>query len=162
MPGTPLSELLAGPRCAEALRAVGSAARLHRTTPPAGSSLRSRGRAGGHPGLGAVGSLRLIHRDLHDGQFLLTTDAAGDFTDNGVGLLDFELNLLLRRRQGVLADAESAVEALLTGYQPDKDTTSRVATYRALAARRLAAVYAFRAPNLVTSLPTSQSCCASG
>ena len=122
-------------------------------------------------------SLRLIHRDLHDGPFLLATDAAGDFTDNGVGLLDFDLmaagdpaldlanlveHLLLRRRQGVLADAESAVEALLTGYQPDKDTTSRVATYRALAARRLAAVYAFRAPNLVTSLPTSQSCCASG
>ena len=89
-----------------------------------------------------MGSLRLIHRDLHDGPFLLATDAAGDFTDNGVGLLDFDLmaagdpaldlanlveHLLLRRRQGVLADAESAVEALLTGHQPDEDTSSRVA-----------------------------------
>ena len=44
LPGTPLSELLAGPRCDEALCAVGGAvARLHGTAPPAGSSVHGPG-----------------------------------------------------------------------------------------------------------------------
>ena len=187
LPGTPLSELLAGPRCEEALYAVGGAvARLHRTAPPAGSSVHGPGdelavtegweqwaRSYGiplsppvdTPPPGAPTSLRLIHRDLHDGQFLLGVGAAGRFTDEGVGLLDFDLmaagdpaldlanlveHLLLRGRQGVLADPDSAVQALLTGYRPDEDTSSRVTSYRALSARRVAVVYAFRAPNLVT------------
>lgn len=188
LPGTPLSDLLAGPHRHEALRAVGSAiARLHRTPPPPGSSLhgpadelavtlaweasaRSYGLPiaamhSGSPPPAPPRSLRLIHRDLHDGQFLLTRDSAGHFTDNGVGLLDFDLmaagdpaldlanlmeHLLLRRRQGVIPDAESAVQALLSGYQPDEDTRSRLDSYRALAARRLSAVYAFRTSNLVT------------
>ena len=93
LPGTPLSELLAGPRCDEALRAVGGAvARLHGTAPPAGSSVHGPGdelavtegwerwaRSYGIPLPPPVDapppvastSLRLIHRDLHDGQFLL-------------------------------------------------------------------------------------------
>lgn len=187
LPGTPLSELLSGPRCDEALHAVGSAvARLHAVTPPAGSSVHGpddeaavTGRwerwasaygirlpkAVDAPPPAAPGGLRLIHRDLHDGQLLLEAGADGRFTDNGVGLLDFDLmaagdpaldlanlveHLHLRRRQGVLADAGSAVEALLSGYRPDHAVTSRIAGYRALAARRLAVVYAFRAPDLVT------------
>ena len=187
LPGTPLSALLAGPHRDEALRAVGAAvARLHRTAPPAGSSVHgpddevavTRGWERSAQAYGitlAPGvesplpapptSLRLIHRDLHDGQFLLTRDGAGHFTDNGVGLLDFDLmaagdpaldlanlveHLWLRWRQGMIPDAESAAEALLNGYQPDEDTSSRVTSYRAPSARRLAAVYAFRAPNLVT------------
>lgn len=187
LPGTPLSELLAGPRCHEALFAVGAAvARLHCTAPPAGSSVHGPGdevavTEGWERWAQAYGmplptpaatpwpapstTLRLIHRDLHDGQFLLGVDADGRFTDTGVGLLDFDLmaagdpaldlanlieHLLLRGRQGVLADPASAVQALLSGYRPDEDTSSRVTSYRALSARRLAAVYAFRAPNLVT------------
>ena len=187
LPGTPLSELLAGPRCDEALRAVGGAvARLHGTPPPAGSSVHGPGDElavtegwerwarsygislpppVGTPRPAQSTSLHLIHRDLHDGQFLLAVDDAGGFTADGVGLLDFDLmaagdpaldlanlveHLLLRGRQGVLTDPDSAVEALLSGYRPDEDTSSRVTSYRALSARRLAAVYAFRAPNLVT------------
>ena len=187
LPGTPLPELLAGPRCDEALRAVGEAvARLHATAPPAGSSVHGPGdelavtegwerwaRSYGIPLPPPVAaplpvastSLRLIHRDLHDGQFLLGVDAGGRLTADGVGLLDFDLmaagdpaldlanlveHLLLRGRQGVLTDPESAVEALLSGYRPDEDTSSRVISYRALSARRLAAVYAFRATDLVT------------
>jgi thiamine kinase-like enzyme len=73
--------------------------------------------------------------------------AAGDPALDLANLIE---HLVLRARQGVIADEESAVEALLQGYQPDEDTSSRVATYRALAARRLVAVYAFRTTNLVT------------
>jgi hypothetical protein len=39
---------------------------------------------------------------------------------------------------------------LLSGYRPDEDVSSRVTSYRAPSARRLAAVYALRASNLVT------------
>jgi aminoglycoside phosphotransferase (APT) family kinase protein len=187
LPGTPLSQLLAGPRRDEALHAVGAAvARLHSVAPPAGSSLHGPGdeqavtaswerwgRAYGIevppsadlPAPAAPPSLRLIHRDLHDGQLLLDVDAGGRFTDTGVGFLDFDLmaagdpaldlanlveHLHLRERQGVLVDAGSAVRALLSGYRPDHGVTSRLTAYRALTARRLAVVYAFRAPNLVT------------
>ena len=73
--------------------------------------------------------------------------AAGDPALDLANLIE---HLLLRRRQGVLADPASAVQALLSGYRPDEDVSSRVDSYRALAARRLAVVYAFRAPNLVT------------
>lgn len=108
---------------------------------------------------------RLIHRDLHDGQLMLERDANGHYADNGVGLLDFDLmaagdpaldlanlleHLALRARQRVLPDADPAVEALLAGYQPSQDVLTRVSAYRALAARRLEVVYAFRAANLVT------------
>jgi hypothetical protein len=184
--GTPLSALLAGPRAGKALRAVGAAvARLHRCEPPGGTPVHGpadevavttgwerAARAYGLPVPDAVEvlppsppALRLIHRDLHDGQLLLASDADGRFTAAGVGLLDFDLmaagdpaldlanlieHLVLRAHQGVIADEDSAVEALLQGYQPDEDTSSRVATYRALAARRLVAVYAFRTTNLVT------------
>ena len=220
LPGTPLSELLSGPRAEEALRAVGSAlARLHRCPPPAGATVHgpqdevavttrwedwartyqlpvrapeprapeprvpgSRVPESGAPeshsavdastaesdGGGpqpAVSSLRVIHRDLHDGQLLLTSGLDGRFQADGVGLLDFDLvaagdpaldlanlieHLHLRERQGTLADAESAARALLDGYGPDEDVLDRVISYRALAARRLAALYCFRAPNLAT------------
>lgn len=187
--GTPLSDLLAGPGAPDALRAVGGAvARLHRCPPPAGSSRHGPAEevavtAGwersarafalslpdGGPDPGAEPppppALRLIHRDLHDGQLLLVRDDDGGFTEAGVGLLDFDLmaagdpaldlanlieHLRLRARQGVIADEDAAIEALLQGYQPDEATISRVSAYRALAARRLAAVYAFRATSLVT------------
>lgn len=113
----------------------------------------------------AVSSLRVIHRDLHDGQLLLTSGPDGRFQADGVGLLDFDLvaagdpaldlanlieHLHLRERQGTLADAESAARALLDGYGPDEDVLDRVIPYRALAARRLEALYCFRAPNLAT------------
>ena len=73
--------------------------------------------------------------------------AAGD---PALDLANLVEHLWLRWRQGMIPDAESAAEALLNGYQPDEDTSSRVTSYRAPSARRLAAVYAFRAPNLVT------------
>jgi hypothetical protein len=188
LPGVPLPELLTGPRAEEALTVVGTAvARLHRCAPPAGSSLHGPAdevavtegwerwaRAYGLPPLDAVRNdpcpppprrLQLIHRDLHDGQFLLSADADGRLTADGVGLLDFDLmaagdpaldlanlieHLHLRFRQRVLPDANSAVEALLGGYDPDDDVLSRVTFYRALAARRLAGLYSFRTTNLVT------------
>jgi hypothetical protein len=68
-------------------------------------------------------------------------------TDAGVGLLDVDLmaagdlaldlairteHLLLPGRQGVLADPDSAGQALLSGYWPDEDVSSRVTSYRAL------------------------------
>ncbi len=102
-----------------------------------------------------------IHRDLHDGQLLVSDDGGAD----GVGLLDFDLlaagdpaldlanlieHLRLRGRQGVLADPDAAIAALLDGYGPDAGIRQRIPGYRALTARRLAAVYAFRAPDLVT------------
>jgi hypothetical protein len=189
LPGVPLPELLTGPRAEEALTVVGTAvARLHRCAPPAGSSLHGPAdevavtegwerwaRAYGLPPLDAVRdapsypppppTLRLIHRDLHDGQFLLSADADGRLTADGVGLLDFDLmaagdpaldlgnlveHLYLRARQGTLSDPDSARNALLAGYDPDDATTSRIAAYRTLTARRLTALYAFRVPNLVT------------
>ncbi|MFT4165413.1 MAG: phosphotransferase [Microlunatus sp.] len=205
LPGTPLSELLSGPRAVEALQAVGSAlARLHRCPPPAGATVHGpqdevavttrwedwartyqlpvrapesgapeadvaadaatvRSDSGGPPT--PASSLRVIHRDLHDGQFLLTAGPDGRFQADGVGLLDFDLvaagdpaldlanlieHLWLRERQGLLSHAESAVRALLNGYGPDEDVLGRVIAYRALTARRLAALYCFRASNLAT------------
>lgn len=201
--GTPLSELLRGPRAAEALRAVGAAlSRLHRCPPPAGATVHGpqdevavttrwehwartyqlpvpdpqndfaveaatakSGSGGPGPTPPAAPALRVIHRDLHDGQLLLTTGPDGRFHPAGVGLLDFDLvaagdpaldlanlieHLRLRERQGVLLNAKSAVEALLDGYGPDQDVHDRVIPYRALTARRLAALYCFRASNLAT------------
>lgn len=186
LPGTPLPALLSGPRATEALHAVGAAlARLHRCPPPAGSTVHGPqdevvvttrwedwARAYGHqlrvtcPSVPAAPpDLRVIHRDLHDGQLFLAADASGRFTDDGVGMLDFDLvtagdpaldlanlieHLLLRERQGVLADAGSAVAALLDGYGPDHEPHGRVIGYRALAARRLLALYSFRPLNLAT------------
>ena len=43
-----------------------------------------------------------------------------------------------------------AVEALLAGYDPAADVRQRMLGYRALTARRLTALYAFRTANLVT------------
>jgi Ser/Thr protein kinase RdoA (MazF antagonist) len=184
--GVPLAELLPGPRAHEALGAVGAAvARLHRCVPFPGSSLhgpadevtvtlqweraaQGYGLAGPPAGVEVPpnpATLRLVHRDLHDGQLLLATDRDGRFAADGVGLLDFDQmaagdpaldlanlveHLVLRARQGVLADADSAVQALLSGYGPDEDVLSRVACYRTLTARRLGALYSFRATNLVT------------
>lgn len=186
LPGTPLSELLSGPRAAEALYAVGAAlAQLHRCPALAGSTLHGArdevavttrwedwARAYGLPvGVpedsipSATPDLRVIHRDLHDGQILLAAGPDGGFHPAGVGLLDFDLiaagdpaldlanlieHLLLRERQGILADAGSAVGALLDGYHPDQDVLGRVIPYRALTARRLAALYGFRPLNLAT------------
>jgi hypothetical protein len=184
--GTPLTELLGGSRAGEALVAVGAAvAALHQTAPPAGSPVhgpadevavtRTWEQRARDYGLSIVAesgrdrrpppprALGLIHRDLHDGQLVLSDD--GGFRSAGVGLLDFDLmaagdpaldlanlieHLRLRARQGVLADADGAVAALLEGYRPDPDTLGRVADYRSLTARRLAAVYAFRAAGLAT------------
>ena len=195
LPGTPLSELLRGPRAEEALRAVGAAlARLHRCPAPAGATVhgpqdevavttrwedwartyqlpvrapepRVPEPRASEPPTPAAPSLRVIHRDLHDGQLLLTSGPEGRLQADGVGLLDFDLvaagdpaldlanlieHLLLRERQRVLADAESAVKALLDGYCPDEDVLGRVIPYRSLTARRLGALYCFRAPNLVS------------
>ena len=69
--------------------------------------------------------------------------AAGD---PALDLANLVEHLLLRGRQGVLADPDSAVEALLSGYRPDEDTSSRVTSYRAPSARRLVAVYASGRP----------------
>lgn len=194
LPGVPLAEVLAGPRAAEALAAVGAAiAALHRAAPPPTLAAHGPGeevavsreweaRAGWY-GLdlseqAAVTSIpppapipppppvpRPIHRDLHDGQLLLEPDDQGRFHAAGVGLLDFDLlaagdpaldlgnlieHLWLRSRQGVLADPVAATEALLDGYRPDPGMRDRLPGYRALAARRLAAVYAFRSAARVT------------
>lgn len=191
LPGTPLADPLHGPRALEALRAVGAAvARLHGEPPPSGSTMHgpldelavttgwerwtdlfelTSGTVRGATDLAALRTpapeLRLIHRDLHDGQFLLTTDPHGRLTDIGVGLLDFDLagagdpaldlanlieHLLLRGRQGVLTDVDGAVGALLDGYDPPADLLRRLDPYRALTARRLDALYAFRTTILVT------------
>lgn len=186
LPGTPLPELLRGPRADEALHAVGAAlARLHRCPAPAGSTVHGPqdevavttrwedwARAYGcpisvaeEPVPSAAPDLRVIHRDLHDGQILLTAGPDEHFHPAGVGLLDFDLmaagdpaldlanlieHLLLRERQGVLADAGSAVGALLDGYDPDQDVFGRAIRYRALTARRLVALYGFRSLNLAT------------
>lgn len=185
--GTSLTALLGDTDVAPALSAVGAAlARLHSCSPPAGVAVhgpvdevavtRRWERWAEVFGLpvpvpaeveapAPPRSLRLIHRDLHDGQLMLERAADGGFADNGVGLLDFDLmaagdpaldlanlleHLVLRARQGVLPDAEPATQALLAGYDPGQDVISRVTSYRALAARRLGVVYAFRAANLVT------------
>lgn len=187
LPGSPLTALLGDTDVGPALTAVGRAlARLHRCAPPAGVSVhgpadevavaRRWERWAAVFGLPVTtpaeapqpsppGTLRLIHRDLHDGQLMLARTVDGSFADNGVGLLDFDLmaagdpaldlanlleHLVLRARQGVLPDAESAIQALLAGYDPGQDVVSRMTSYRVLTARRLEVVYAFRASNLVT------------
>ncbi|NYE75484.1 phosphotransferase [Microlunatus parietis] len=94
----------------------------------------------------------LIHRDLHDGQLLINDDGEA-------GLIDFDLiavgdpaldlanliaHLELRADQGVLADPEPLIEAVLNGYRPSSALRSRLPGYLALARARLDAVYAFR------------------
>ena len=95
-----------------------------------------------------------VHRDLHDKQVFV--DEAGE-----VGLLDFDLlalgeqsldlaNLLvhfdLRALQGLCtsAQARSAAEGLLAGYEPAPEILARAATYADATRLRLACVYAFR------------------
>ena len=95
-----------------------------------------------------------VHRDLHDKQVFV--DEAGE-----VGLLDFDLlargeqsldlaNLLvhfdLRALQGLCpsAQARSAAEGLLAGYEPPPEVLARAATYADATRLRLACVYAFR------------------
>lgn len=183
LPGRPLTGLFATANPGPALVAVGEAlARLHGCAAPSGSGLHGpadelavtegweeRARAFGLP-LPSVAEMPppppvlrpvAIHRDVHDGQFLVSGDPGPD----GVGLLDFDLlaagdpaldlanlieHLRLRGRQGVLVDPDAAIAALLDGYRPDAGVRERLPGYRALTARRLAAVYAFRAPDLAT------------
>jgi aminoglycoside phosphotransferase (APT) family kinase protein len=100
----------------------------------------------------------LIHRDFHDLQVLVDSDGS-------VGVLDFDLmavgdpaldlaNLLahleLRRRQGLVADAEPLRRAVLSGYAPSEETVQRIPGYEVLAGQRLAAVYAFRDSRRIT------------
>lgn len=96
--------------------------------------------------------LAVIHRDLHDGQLLITDDGR-------VGVLDFDLvalgdpaldlanlvaHLELRAEQGMITDPQPLITAILDGYRPSTDIEARLPTYRALTWRRLTAVYAFR------------------
>jgi aminoglycoside phosphotransferase len=98
--------------------------------------------------------LKLIHRDLHDGQILVD--------DNGeAGLLDLDTlslgdaaldlaNLLVHLELGVLLGswsvsvARRCAEALLDGYAPTEETMRRIVPYAAAARLRLVCVYAFR------------------
>ncbi|WP_380168768.1 hypothetical protein [Jannaschia sp. R86511] len=104
------------------------------------------------------------HRDLHDKQVLLAGDDTAGWSvsvidldllavaEPGLDLANLLVHLLLRDRQAALRSAGSAparagdaAEAFLAGYGPVPDL-GRVADLAVLAAARVAAVYAFRAP----------------
>ena len=114
LPGTPLHDLLRGPRAIEACAAAGAAlAALHRTTPPTGLTrhtwteehevTRRWERLAAHFATPAGSfapngldepvepdgpdQLSLIHRDFHDKQVLVADDGT-------VGILDFDLMAL--------------------------------------------------------------------
>ena len=100
----------------------------------------------------------LIHRDFHDKQVVIGPDGRA-------GVLDFDLmavgdpmldlgnllaHLYLRAAQGLILQPGRVRVAVLQGYQPTSAQLRRLPTYERLAADRLAAVYAFRPPDLVT------------
>ncbi|MGJ7442785.1 hypothetical protein [Aquipuribacter sp. MA13-6] len=104
------------------------------------------------------------HRDLHDKQVLLSGDDATGWSasvldldlvavaEPGLDLANLLVHLLLRDRQAALrsggaapARAATSAAAFLAGYGPVPDP-DRVADLAVLAAARVAAVYAFRAP----------------
>ncbi|MGO1971888.1 MAG: phosphotransferase family protein [Propionibacteriaceae bacterium] len=108
---------------------------------------------------GPAGDVRpvLLHRDFHDGQVLVDGDRVGliDFDLMAVGDPALDLgnliaHLELRELQGMLEDATPLVEAVLEGYRPQPDVRRRLPLYRAVARRRLGALYAFRATDLIT------------
>ena len=99
----------------------------------------------------------LLHRDLHDKQLLVDGASIGMLDVDTLGLGDPALdlgNLLahldLRVRQGwTQRETAAAVEqGVLDGYVPDDRTRAATAGYRALAAARLEALYAFRPGDL--------------
>lgn len=112
----------------------------------------------------APSSLVTSHRDLHDKQVLLAGDDRSGWSvsvldldlvavaEPGLDLANLLVHLLLRDRQAALrsggaapARAGTCAEAFLAGYGPVPDP-DRVADLAVLAAARVAAVYAFRAP----------------
>lgn len=102
---------------------------------------------------GAVGSLRLLHRDLHDKQVLIDGEDVGMLDVDTLGMGDPALdlgNLLahldLRAHQGcTTVETASAVEdEVLFGYGPDARTSAAADGFRALSRARLRALYAFR------------------
>lgn len=108
---------------------------------------------------GMAGDVRpaLLHRDIHDGQVLVDGDRVGviDFDLMAVGDPALDLgNLLahleLRELQGVLPDARPLVRAVLEGYRPDAAMRERLVLYRAVARKRLGALYAFRGTDVAT------------
>lgn len=108
---------------------------------------------------GPAGDVRpvLLHRDFHDGQVLVDGDRVGliDFDLMAVGDPALDLgnliaHLELRELQGMLEDATPLVEAALEGYRPQPDVRRRIPVYRAVTRRRLGALYAFRATDLIT------------
>jgi Ser/Thr protein kinase RdoA (MazF antagonist) len=180
LPGCGLAELLAGPRAVEACRSVGRLlAELHRLPgedlpvhgPDEELAVLDRWATWASdwrvapayplvrlPAAPANAQPRLVHRDAHDRQFLVADDET-------VGVIDFDLmaagdpaldlaNLLvhleLRERQGLVYSAQPLVDAVLEGYRPGADLVDRLPFYRATAWRRLAYVYAFRDPDLVS------------
>lgn len=100
-----------------------------------------------------AGPRRAIHRDLHDGQFLIGEGmpALLDFDTLAVGdpaldLGNLLVHLELRTLQGACPRpvAAEAAHALLAGYRPDQELLARAAPYADAARARLACVYAFR------------------
>jgi aminoglycoside phosphotransferase (APT) family kinase protein len=93
------------------------------------------------------------HRDLHDGQLLLTDDRLGVLdpdtlcrAEPALDLANLLVHLDLRVAQGLLSplDRTDIRSAILRGAAPSTSTQHRLPAYDRACRLRLAAVYAFR------------------
>ena len=144
----------------DATRALLDLARTHRALQPREALVVDRRIAAAAATIAALArpaAPSLLHRDLHDKQLLVDGASIGMLDVDTLGLGDPALdlgNLLahldLRVRQGwTQRETAAAVEqGVLNGYVPDDRTRAATAGYRALAAARLEALYAFRPGDL--------------
>lgn len=180
--GEPLTAVLSSSRSAQACAAVGRRlAELHAVRPEQvvdaglavhgpdeeravlrrwndlGAAYGIGGPAQDRLGLPPPASIRVIHRDFHDGQVIMNGSEPGilDFDllalgDPALDLANFLAHLELRAEQGLVADAAPAIAGTIDGYRPDASVRAALPAYRAAARERLRVVYAFRDPELVS------------